>query len=291
MSRLISPSCLYINERGAWCSDDAHDAQSPRVGDIIKHRVSKTFFDVWLFYANLIDYTRILMTLVALALIFLNNTESKSFTIECSIGALIFSSVLLDAVDGHAARYFHQSTVMGCGWDWLADIFAQYCLAVWSITSAPNSLITLFVVFFSLVEIACGLFDFAISAQSVYPSMRDTSVLPWYARVEHWLAPNHTYNLLGWMCWLANSSFPIGVCLGWENEFACILMAPFALLYAWHECVQLVFVVVNWKETVPTLNQQGKKKFKFKYTFEFVRENFMWFSIYLLTKKIFQDDR
>ena len=34
-------------------------------------------------------------------------------------------------------------------------------------------------------------------------------------------------------------------------------LMPFAALYAWHECVQLVFVVVNWKETVPTLNQQG----------------------------------
>ena len=115
MSRLISPSCLFINETGAWCSDDANDARSPRVGDIIKHRVSKTFFDVWLFYANLIDYARILMTLVALTLIFLNNNENKSFSIECTIGALIFGSVLLDAVDGHAARYFHQSTVMGRG--------------------------------------------------------------------------------------------------------------------------------------------------------------------------------
>ena len=282
MSSLISSSCLYINEKGSWCSssnsgdddDDKHIdnddyAKSPRVGEIIKHRVSKTFFDVWLYYANLIDYARILMTLVALWLIFYLNQNhnhkhnqslsSNTFTIECIVGSLIFGSVLLDAVDGHAARYFHQSTVMGCGWDWLADIFAQYCLAIWTLSPASSSpfYLTCFVVFFTLIEVACGLFDFAISAQSVYPSMGDTRSLPWYARVEHWLTPGHSYNLLGWVCWLANTLFPTCICLHMNVEYVCYLLGPFALLYAWHECVQLVFVVVNWKETVPLLNQQG----------------------------------
>ena len=271
MSSLITSSCLYINEKGSWCSNSNSSssnnsdeyAKSPRVGEIIKHRISKTFFDVWLYYANLIDYARILMTLVALTLIFYLNQNHlntlNTFTIECTIGSLIVGSVLLDAVDGHAARYFQQSTVMGCGWDWLADIFAQYCLAIWTMSSSSSSpfCLTCFVVFFTLIEIACGLFDFAISAQSVYPSMGDTHLLPWYARVEHWLTPGHAYNLLGWMCWLANTLLPVCICLHMNVEYVFYLLGPFALLYAWHECVQLVFVVVNWKETVPLLNQQG----------------------------------
>ena len=33
-------------------------------------------------------------------------------------------NVLLDWVDGPVARHYEQSSVMGCGWDWLADILA-----------------------------------------------------------------------------------------------------------------------------------------------------------------------
>lgn len=182
MSRLITTSCVHINAKGNWCNDE--DDSSPRVGDVIRHRVSKTFADVGLYYANLIDYARILMALAALGGVFLAQKEHHSSSgchiVEWIIGALIFGSVLLDAVDGKVARYFQQSSVMGCGWDWLADIFAQYCLAVWCATS-PNvdARLAVFVVFFSLVEIACGLFDFAISAQAVYPSVKDTSIMPW----------------------------------------------------------------------------------------------------------------
>lgn len=132
MSGLKTNQFLYINDRGKWC--DVNTELSPRQGDIIKLRVSKTFFDIYSYYANLIDYARILMTCAALALIFSNFTstskEMERF-ISYAIAILVFGSVLLDAVDGKAARYFNQSTVMGCGWDWLADIMAQYCLAVW----------------------------------------------------------------------------------------------------------------------------------------------------------------
>jgi hypothetical protein len=113
----------------------------------------------------------------------------------------------------------------------------------------------MFTVHFTLVEIACGLFDFAVSAQSIYPTMHDTSSLPWFYSVEHLLTPNHTYNVLGWVCWLANTGLRLGVCLRLKYAYA---LAPFALLYAWHECVQLAFVVVNWKETCAVqLKNQG----------------------------------
>ena len=43
-----------------------------------------------------------------------------------SIGATLMISTLLDWVDGPVARAWKQSTVMGCGWDWLADILTQF---------------------------------------------------------------------------------------------------------------------------------------------------------------------
>jgi phosphatidylglycerophosphate synthase len=139
MNGLLTNAHLYINEAGRWCDAEndtvAMTSSAPLCpGDIVKHRLNKTFFDVYTYYANLIDYARILMAVAALALIFQNTSNEDawcSIVLNYTIASLIFGSVLLDAVDGKVARYFNQSTVMGCGWDWLADIFAQYCLAVW----------------------------------------------------------------------------------------------------------------------------------------------------------------
>jgi hypothetical protein len=54
---------------------------------------------------------------------------------------------------------------------------------------------------------------------------------------------------------LANTGFPLGVCLRFKYGY---VLAPFAFLYAWHECVQLAFVIVNWRETAVTnIKDQG----------------------------------
>jgi hypothetical protein len=74
----------------------------------------------------------------------------------------------------------------------------------------------------------------------------DTSTYPWYARVEYWLVPAG-YNWLGTLCWLVNTLWPISYCLGMPT-WVTHTLAPFALLYAWHECCQLAFVCVNWQE-------------------------------------------
>jgi phosphatidylglycerophosphate synthase len=109
MSRLKTNQCLYIDEIGAWRSDET----IPKHGDIVKNRVSKTFTNVCWYYANIIDYTRIFMTLVALSLILFYNNTNAPFLVECCISLLIFGSVLLNAVDEKVARHFNQSTVMG----------------------------------------------------------------------------------------------------------------------------------------------------------------------------------
>mmetsp|Transcript_3013 Transcript_3013/g.4592 ORF Transcript_3013/g.4592 Transcript_3013/m.4592 type:complete len:446 (+) Transcript_3013:155-1492(+) len=225
---------LYINQKGKWVSGPVAST-----GDVITHRIRKTIKDVWWYYANLIDYFRILMAVVALVLI-LHAPEWKF-----CIATLIFGSVLLDWIDGPIARHYNQSTVIGCGWDWLADLLAQYCLAIWCVHL--GSPIVTFVVLFTVVEISTGLFDFAVSAQSIYPS-QDTSKLPWYFVVEEWLTPAQSYNNLGTACWLINTLYPISYCLNMPL-WVCYALAPFAMLYAWHETCQLIFIVENWRET------------------------------------------
>ncbi len=83
--------------------------------------------------------------------------------------------VLYACADGPVARAYNQSSVFGCGADWCADLLAQYCLAVWTSAVLPKSGITTFTVIFTVVEIATGLFDFAISATGVYPELVSAS--------------------------------------------------------------------------------------------------------------------
>ena len=108
MSRLKTSSYLCINEQGEWCRDVENDENAPKHGHIMTHRVSNTFANVCLYNSNIVEYTRIFMTLVALEFVFLNkNSPSPSF--ECAIGGLILSSVLLELVTRHK---FHKLTVM-----------------------------------------------------------------------------------------------------------------------------------------------------------------------------------
>ena len=158
----LRSNCLYITNDGTWLTDDHPKLSSPKVGEVLVHKVQKTFYDVRFYYANLIDYLRILMTILALILIVNQDTNPNSFT-NYSIAFLIFGSVLLDWVDGSVARHFKQTSVMGCGWDWLADLLTQYCLAVWGMSNSNNYAFKLYTVLFTCVEISTGLFDFAIS--------------------------------------------------------------------------------------------------------------------------------
>lgn len=226
---------LYIDQKGKWVSG----LPNAKKGEMVIHTVRKTWFDVRFFYANMIDYCRVIMGVMALAVI-IQNPEYKY-----TIAALIFGNVLLDWVDGPVARAYNQSSVMGCGWDWFADILAQYDLAIWCM--GEKSPIALYVVLFSTVEIGCGLFDFAISATCVYPEQHEEGRSLFYI-VENWLTPGGSYTKLGTLCWLVNTLYPISVVLDW-NCYIVYAMAGLAYLYAWHEVCQFVFIVVSWTET------------------------------------------
>ena len=134
---------------------------------------------------------------------------------------------------------------MGCGWDWFGYILAQYDLAIWCI--AEKSPIALFMVLFTAVEIGYGLFDFAISATSVYPEEHHEGKHPFFI-VENWLTPGGTYNKLGTTCWIVNTLFPIAGLLEW-NTHVIYIMGVLAALYAWHEVCQFIFIIECWTET------------------------------------------
>jgi len=229
---------LFKDDRGKWIPHENIEQ-----GGRAEIRVRKSFSDIWWYYANVIDYVRSVMAIIACYLI-VNSPESTYW-----IAFFIMGSVLLDWVDGPVARYFGQSTTIGCGMDWLADLGAQFAIAVWAMQrNIPG---TTFFVLFSFIEIATGLFDFAVSAGSMYPGEGKTENLPWPFIVEHWMTPNQTYSHLGVIGWLANTAWPIAIVLEWHWIIVYALGGP-ALLYAWHECVQLCFVVWNWKETTTT---------------------------------------
>lgn len=236
---LDSTSMTYVDERGGWS-----DGPAPTAGDTVVRRTGRTFRQVSLYYANVIGYGRILIAAVAMALIL----YAPSWKV--AIAALLMASVLLDWIDGPVARRFGQSTVIGAGLDWLADLCAQTVLAAWCLRA--GSPITAFVVVVTWIELSTGLFDFAATATGVYPRQTDTSTLPWYARVEHWLTPNQIYNRFGTACWLANTAFPLAFVLSLP-AWATVALAPLAILYAWHETCQLAFLLANWREASAAL--------------------------------------
>ena len=118
----MTAEVLLYTPLGKW---EAAPRQSR--GELRLVRIGKSFADVLLYYANICDYVRVLLSLASLLLI-LHAPHSR-----LTIAASITANVLLDWLDGPLARHFGQSSIIGCGWDWLADILAQYGLAIWMV--------------------------------------------------------------------------------------------------------------------------------------------------------------
>lgn len=217
------------------------EGRAPARQESLKLTATKTWDEICYYYANIIDYVRVLMSFGAIVLI-LHWMEST----RVLIGATLMISTLLDWVDGPVARYYKQSTLMGCGWDWLADILTQFAMAVWMLVDpVVPGWFRSFTVLFTVVEVSTGLFDFAVSSKGFYPDAGDET--PWYAIVEDLLVPKGRYNRLGTFCWLVNTALPISYGLqgpDWLNY----LLIPFAFLYSWHECSQFIFIITTWVE-------------------------------------------
>lgn len=68
--------------------------------------------NIFLFYPNLIGYARIILTVISFYFMPTNWMVA---------GVCYIVGALLDAVDGHAARHFNQSTKFGAMLDQLTD--------------------------------------------------------------------------------------------------------------------------------------------------------------------------
>ena len=257
---LLSKNCIRINEKGEWIEDYA-----PNIDDIITHRVRKTLQDVVFYYANLIAYIRLVICFISLSLIIGLADGGKGDPqswINIIIAILILGISLLDWIACNVASYFGELSVIGTGLRWLGDIFSQFCLAFWCMIISDNIYLKLFAVMFMCMETSIGLFDFAVSAQSIYPISNDYKNPPWYTIVDKSRTNNKTYNYLGILCRLANTLYQISLCLKVES-FIIYALAPFVFHYIWQNAAHFLLIVANWKETTSKLHRQG---------IEFVRE-------------------
>lgn len=85
--------------------------------------------NIFLFYPNLIGYSRIILALASLYYMPLHpRTCSLLYSVSC----------LLDALDGVAARYFEQSTQFGAVLDMVTDRCTTACLLVFLSSAWPR---------------------------------------------------------------------------------------------------------------------------------------------------------
>ncbi|KAJ8132521.1 hypothetical protein O1611_g1105 [Lasiodiplodia mahajangana] len=85
--------------------------------------------NIFLFWPNLIGYFRIVLAVASLYYMPLHpRTCSLLYSISC----------LLDALDGYAARYFHQSTRFGAVLDMVTDRCTTSCLLVFLSSAFPR---------------------------------------------------------------------------------------------------------------------------------------------------------
>jgi hypothetical protein len=123
----------------------------------------------------------------------------------------------------------------------------------------PGTHLTTFVLLFGCVEIAVALFDFALCATTVYPTVKDTSKNPWHAYIEHIVFPNSTYNKIGIVGWLANSSWPLAYCMNLDSRITYFLFLS-SLGFVCHEICQLLFCITNWQERTTELVKKDKAR-------------------------------
>lgn len=90
---------------------------------------SATSENIFLFYPNIIGYSRIILAIASLYYMPLHpRTCSLLYSVSC----------LLDALDGVAARYFEQSTQFGSVLDMVTDRCTTACLLVFLSSAWPR---------------------------------------------------------------------------------------------------------------------------------------------------------
>ena len=216
------------------------------VEDCLDTRSLTRFAEIKYFYANLVDYLRVVMCVTA----FFTIGKHLPWLSAC----LIMGATLLDWVDGPIARRYNQSTLFGSGVDWLADILAQLAMLAWWAMLAPAMLPWLLIAF--SIELTTCLFDFATTATARYPKIGRPSG---FYKILTWCMPQSSYTAFGTFLWLAYPVFVLACCLDLSLSdpapliigilrCAEYLLAVPALLYLWCELAAGAFIISCWLE-------------------------------------------
>lgn len=219
------------------------------------------FTDIRYFYANIIDYIRLIMIVLAT---YLTTTDW-----HLSTALLILGSTLLDLIDGPIARAYNQCSIFGCGIDWFADILGEITILVWWARYDFSAVPWLFIVIF--IELGTGLFDFGTTTTLKYPILKKNKN-PFFAILD-WSMPLNTYSLFGNFIWYAYPLYCVVRILEYCYEYSTLvsttdlsfaiqdknfililfllnrycLFIP-SLLYIWCELAYCIHIIQSWME-------------------------------------------
>lgn len=235
-----------------------------------------SFADIKYYYANLIDYARVLMIVLAGFTVVWDWPLTSAF--------LIIVSTLLDWIDGPVARKYNQCSIFGSGVDWLADVQTQIVTCVWWSTLDRSVLPWLMIM--TTVEVACAIFDFAMTATGRYPKLNQKTG---FLVILNWCSPCSNYTWFGTFLWLAYPIFSVTCCLdlswGQPGGILGLVLATLkvslllfilsflaasenfettqytmflpAVMYGWCELAYLIHILNNWRE--PSRGAAAKK--------------------------------
>jgi phosphatidylglycerophosphate synthase len=216
--------------------------------DEIKDMV--TWDELKYFYANIIDYVRVLMCVVAGFTVLTEYHGLSAF--------LILGSTLLDWIDGPVARAYGQCSIFGSGIDWTADILCQLVMMVWWVRYDASVLPWLMIC--TTIEVTTGFFDFATTATAKYPWLKPGQTGFWI--ILEWSMPEGSYTHFGTFLWLAYPFYSCGRTLeyawnleaGYDSFWALVFLAnrmllyvP-ALMYIWCEAAYGMHIISAWTE-------------------------------------------
>jgi len=229
---------MLVFKNGCWKEEKPQNVKQDRV----------YFRDIWLYYANLVDYVRVVMILLA--------TFSIRSAAPLTTAFLIIGSTLLDWIDGPVARAFGQCTMFGSGIDWLADILTQVVTLAWWVLLDP--VVLPWVMLMTTIETATCLFDFATTATGTYPRYINRGG---FFIILDYSMPNGTYSPFGTLLWLAYPVYAVACCLelSWSSlevdpvtvfllsATQYLLFIP-TILYGWCELAYLAHIMCHWSE-------------------------------------------
>jgi len=227
---------------GTW-QDTTHDVVSKSQFNPALHP-KLGFHEFKYYYANIIDYARVVMCVLAAFTISMNLPGFSAF--------LLMGSTLLDWVDGPVARMYNQCTMFGSGIDWLADVLSQVVTLAWwctmDVSVMPWQTIA------TTIEIGCAIFDYASMVSGRYPKVEKGQ--NGFFLILQWTMPESSYTQFGTFLWLAYPIYCLASCLdlsyGEESlavlKFTRYSMFVPAILYIWCEAAVLAHDILYWTE-------------------------------------------